>query len=666
MTSNNISSLSIEKDINVNTKPILCIIGNGMVSCKLCEELVARKLNEEYEIIVIGAEDKPAYDRVRLTKYAKEKSLNDIILKDLSWYKENSIKLFLGKKVKSIDTSSKLIIAENDFRVRYSKLVFATGSSAFIPPIPGSNLEGTFVYRTYQDVNKISKYAESCRVAVVIGGGLLGLEAAEFLKNLGLKVHIVEQADYLMPRQLDISGARMLMTKVKNLGYSLHTGIRVNSIDKGENGSLNISLEGDETISTDIVVFAAGVRANSDLAAEAGISCSSNKGIIVDDKLETSSKDIYAIGECIRHKGQIYGLVAPGYEMARTLASRLAGEDSLFIEADMSTRLKMLGENVISLGDALQPYRSITYRDGETYRKIIHFENIIVGAIGVGEWQQSGQIQTAIQNKMPLNDKEVRNFIKTGSLWKEERRNIKKWPDETLICNCMKVSKGTIIKEINSGNNTPSLLKQSCGAASVCGSCEPLVQELCGQKVELRNKPEKTLLAFSLLTFCAVIAVIFTKPIWGGNSVNDLSYKVTKLLTDSVFRQTTGFTMLGLTLFAAALSLRKRWAKFNFGSFKIWRITHAIIGFLSIIALMFHTGFSAGRNLNYILFSTFVLINFFGSITGFASAFEFFGMNRLSAFCRRWKSQITFVHCLAFWPLPILIVFHIIQVYYLG
>ena len=651
---------------SISERPSIVIIGNGMVSCRFCEELISKELNKTHKIIVIGEEEKPAYDRVKLTSYAKNREFSNILLNPASWYKDHEIELILGESVTSINTQDKKIYTSKDKSIEFSKLVFATGSSAFIPPIPGNDLEGVFVYRTYRDVDLISAYASSSRVAIVVGGGLLGLEAAEFLKSLGLSTHIIEQAEYLMPRQLDISGSKLLMNKIRNKGYKLHAGTSIQKITSAGNKSLSVKIHNADVISADIVVFATGVKANSDLAKEAGIKCSSSKGIIVNDCLESSEKGIYAIGECIRHKGQQYGLVAPGYEMAKTLAERLSGKDSLFIEADMSTRLKMLGEDVVSLGDALQPYKSITYRDENCYRKIVHFENVIVGAIGVGEWRQSGQIQTAILNKMPLNVNEISQFIKTGSLWKNERLEVLKWPDETLICNCMKVSKGKIVQEINKGNNSAQLISQCTGASTVCGSCEPLVKELCGQKVELRNKPEKTLLAFSFLTFAALLLLVFMPPLWLADSIHSNSYKITRLLTDSFYRQISGFSLLGLTLLAGLLSIRKRWGKLNFGQYKTWRLIHGALGLISLLILMVHSGFSAGRNLNLILFTCFSIINFFGFITGFASAFEFFGMNRLSAFCRKWKPQITFIHMLAFWPLPVLLVFHIIQAYYFG
>ena len=329
----------------------------------------------------------------------------------------------------------------------------------------------------------------------------------------------------------------------------------------------------------------------------------------------------------------------------------------------MSTRLKMLGEDVISLGDPLQPFKSLEYQDGNVYRRIIHHEGQLVGAIGVGEWLQAGQIQTAIQNRMPINKEEQKRFLKTGALWKE-RQDIRLWPDDAIICNCMKVTKGELVGCMASGCSTVECFQKETGASTVCGSCTPMLMSLCGKEAVEQRRPEYTLLVLSFLTLAAVATIVFLPTIWGGESYKGEQFQRTQFLTDFFMRQVTGFTILGLTLFAGLISMRKRIRKVNFGKFSIWRILHGIFGLTSIIVLMFHTGFSAGKNLNFLLFTTFTFINFLGFLTGMASAFEYFGLSRLEAFCRKWKQQITFLHILAFWPLPVLITFHIIQAYY--
>ena len=256
--------------------------------------------------------------------------------------------------------------------------------------------------------------------------------------------------------------------------------------------------------------------------------CSPSKGIIVTDIIvfsaETSAKDIcspsasYSENAIGKHRGELYGLVAPGYEMARTLATRLMGGTAIFKGADMSTRLKMLGEDVISLGDPLQPFKSLEYQAGNVYRKIIHHEGQLVGAIGVGEWLQAGQIQTAIQNRMPINKEEQKRFLKTGTLWKE-RQDIRLWPDDAIICNCMKVTKGELVGCMSSGCSTVECLQKETGASTVCGSCTPMLESLCGKEAVEQRRPEYTLLVLSFLTLAAVATIVFLPTIWGENLI---------------------------------------------------------------------------------------------------------------------------------------------------
>ena len=655
---------TLEKNTS-KTKEKLILIGNGMVGCQFCVEFLDQKLSEKYELTVFGKEAKVAYDRIRLTDYAREQDLDKITLKPSAWYKENDIDLHVNEAVTEIDTKKKELKTSKDKTYKFDKLVFATGSNPFVPPVEGKDNEGVFVYRTYDDVDQIIEYSKKCREALVVGGGLLGLEAANFLKDIGLNTHVVEQASYLMPRQLDMKGAEVFKQTIEAKGYNLHLGVSIKKITQADNNSLEVHLGNGKTISTDIVVFSAGVRSNSMLAEESGIICSPSKGIIVDDSLETSSKDIYAIGECVKHRGELYGLVAPGYNMAKTLATRLTGGDALFKGADMSTRLKMLGEDVISLGDPLQPLKSLEYQAKGVYRKIIHQDGELVGAIGIGEWLQAGQIQTAIQNRMPINKEEQRRFVKTGALWKE-RQDIRVWPDEAIICNCMKVTKGELVSCMAGGCETVECLKKETGASTVCGSCTPMLESLCGKASVEPKRPEYTLLITSFLTLAAVAIVVFMPTIWGGESYESDQWQRTAFLQDRDFRQITGFTMLGLTVLAGLISVRKRIRKISFVKFSIWRILHGLFGLTSIIVLMFHTGFSAGQNLNFMLFTSFTLINFLGFLTGMASAFEYFGLTKVEAFCRKWRQQITFLHILAFWPLPVLLTFHIIQAYYFG
>ena len=644
-------------------KKQLIVIGNGMTGCQFCVEFLNSGLNKEYDLTVFGKEANPAYDRVRLSTYARDKDLDKITLKPEKWYKKNDITLCIDEEVVEINKDEKSISTVKGNTLNYDKLIFATGSNAFMPPVPGNDNEGVFVYRTTEDVDHITDYAKGRSKALVVGGGLLGLEAANLLKDQGLETHIVEMAQFLLPRQLDQKASGIFSENVIKKGYTLHTGLQVSQVAATVDKKLNVELSDKRELTVDIVVFAVGIRPNSALAEKAEINCSPAKGIMINDQLESSEKDIYAIGECARHKGQVYGLVAPCYEMAEILSRRLMGEDVKFKTPDMSTRLKMLGEDVISLGQALQPHDTVEYNENGFYRKLVIKDGELVGAIGIGKWDESGQIQGAILNKMPVRKDEENRFKETGELW-EKRNDISKWPDSSLICNCMKVSKGTIIDCINSGCTTVKSLSEKTGCSTVCGSCEPLVAELCGDKVTRRQKPERALFVSAILTLIILVFILAMPVYWTVDSYASQAYKVTTFLNQFVMKQVTGYTMLGLTLLALLLSFRKRLKFINFGKFRHWRLLHAIFALISLIVLVFHTGFSAGSNLNFYLFSTFLAINFLGLFTAMVASFEFYGLNRVSSFCRKWRSKITFLHILTFWPFPLLIIFHIVQAYY--
>ena len=644
-------------------KKQLVVIGNGMTGCQFCVEFLNLELNKEYELTIFGKEPNAAYDRVKLSEYARDKNLGKITLKPEKWYKKNNINLCVGEEVTEINKTEKTITTIKGNSLNYDKLVFATGSNAFLPPVPGNDEKGVFVYRTTEDVDRITAFAEGRSRAIVVGGGLLGLEAASLLKDQGLETHIVEMAEFLMPRQLDQKASSIFTKNIIKKGYTVHTGVQVNSVTRIDQNSLKVQFNNEQEFRVDIVVFAVGIRPNSALAEKASISCSPAKGIMINDQLESSDEDIYAIGECARHKGQVYGLVAPCYEMAEILCRRLKGEDINFRIPDMSTRLKMLGEDVISLGQALQPYDTVEYHENGYYRKLVMKDGELVGAIGIGKWDESGQIQSAILNRMPVRKDEEKRFKDTGELW-EKRNDISKWPDSTLICNCMKVSKGEIIDCINSGCTTVKSISEKTGCSTVCGSCEPLVAELSGDDIVRRQKPERGLFISAVLTLVVLIFLLAMPVYWTADSYTSQAYKVTTFLNQFLIKQITGYTMLGLCILALLLSLRKRLKFINFGKFKYWRLLHAIFALVSLIVLIFHTGFSTGSNLNCYLFTTFLAINFLGLFTAMVASFEYYGLTRISSFCRRWRSKITFLHIITFWPFPLLIIFHIVQAYY--
>ena len=330
------------------------VVGHGMVGHRFCEQLVERGGLERFEVVVLAEEPRPAYDRVGLSRFFSGETAEDLALTTADWYAEQDIELALGEAVTTIDPATKRLETKAGRTLDYDHLVLATGSVPFVPPIPGNDLPGVFVYRTIEDLEAIAAWADRPETtrATVIGGGLLGLEAAKAATDLGLETSVLEFADRLMPRQVDASGGALLERAIESLGVHVYTSSGAQSI-VGDGSVGGLELPGDRLVQSDMVIISAGIKARDDLARAAGLEVGERGGVLVDDSLTTSVEGIYAIGECAVHSGTVYGLVAPGYEMAEVLARRLLGEVEVdFKGADLSTKLKLLGVDVASFGDA--------------------------------------------------------------------------------------------------------------------------------------------------------------------------------------------------------------------------------------------------------------------------------------------------------------------------
>jgi nitrite reductase (NADH) large subunit len=337
----------------------LVVVGNGMVGQKLLQALADSGALDRLAVTVLGEEIRPAYDRVGLTSWFKTREADDLALTSEAWFADHGITLHLGDAVAGIDRATRTVHTAGGARFAYDHLVLATGSAPFVPPIPGATGPDRFVYRTIEDLEAITAAAERPEVArgVVVGGGLLGLEAANALLGLGLETHVLEMAPGLMPVQLDPRGSEVLRGHIEALGVHVHTGVATAAVE-GEQGVTAVTFAEGDPLPTDLVVFSAGIRPRDQLARDCGLEVGERGGIVVDDHLTTSDPAVSAIGECALVGGRIYGLVAPGYTMARLLASRLgalAAGDELpadrFEPADLSTKLKLLGVDVGSLGD---------------------------------------------------------------------------------------------------------------------------------------------------------------------------------------------------------------------------------------------------------------------------------------------------------------------------
>ena len=366
----------------------LVMIGNGMAGVRTLEELI-KLAPDLYDITVFGAEPHPNYNRILLSPVlAGEQTFEEIVLNDLNWYADNGIKLLLGRKVVKIDRKARLVVADDGSEAEYDRLLIATGSNPFILPIPGKDLAGVIGYRDIADTQMMMETAKTHKHAVVIGGGLLGLEAANGLKLRGMDVTVVHLGDWLLERQLDATAGRLLQQSLEDRGLKfLLPKLTAELLDNGEGRVCAVKFKDGEVIPADLVVMAAGIRPNSELAESAGIAC--NRGILVNDTLQTYDPRIYAVGECVQHRGALFGLVAPLYEQAKVCANHLAGMGiGRFVQKPTATTLKVSGVELFSAGDFNHAEADIlVFRDPARgiYKKLCLHEGRLVGAVLYGD-----------------------------------------------------------------------------------------------------------------------------------------------------------------------------------------------------------------------------------------------------------------------------------------
>ncbi len=479
----------------MTAKKNLVVIGNGMVGHKFLELMVGSDAAKHWNLITFCEEPRVAYDRVNLSGFFSGKTAGDLSLVAPGFYQENEIQIHIGDKAVSINREQKTVSSANGLEVPYDKIVLATGSYPFVPPIKGKDAAGTFVYRTIDDLEAMSDYAKNCQVGVVIGGGLLGLECANALQNMGLKTHVVEFAPRLMPVQVDDAGGAILKNKIEELGVSVHTSKSTTEI-VNEDGKVTKMLFADGSeLATDMIVFSAGIRPRDEIARDCGIAVGERGGIVINDSCQTSDSDIYAIGECALYDNRIYGLVAPGYTMASVAADILSGladdgqdarSTSTFTGADMSTKLKLLGVDVASFGDAFAKSanaKEIVVADTfqGIYKKLVLNQDgsRILGGILVGDASAYGTLVQFMQNDIALPPHPEDLLMPPREGGAPAGLGVDNLPDSAQICSCNNVSKGQICEAIRDRNLTDVASVKKCTQAGTgCGGCVPLVTDI--------------------------------------------------------------------------------------------------------------------------------------------------------------------------------------------
>ena len=475
-------------------KKKIVLIGNGMTGFKFCEKFAETGMNIDHELLVFGEENIPAYDRVHLTSFYTGTSADELLLAPANWYHDNQITLKSGHRIAAIDRNEKRVISEHGHSYAYDILVLATGSSAFVPPIPGVDKKGVFVYRTFDDILAIKKYIPKATKAAVIGGGLLGLEAAKAVMDDGLKTSVIEFAPRLMPRQLDELGASMLRHKLESFDLEVLLNKSTEKI-LGNGKITGMQFTDGSVLETDLLVISAGIKPRDELAKSCDLEVHPRGGIVVNSKMKTADASIFAIGECVVVHGMVWGLVAPCYEMAEVLIANLRNGQREFLGFDLSSKLKLIGTDVASFGHALsEPHhgQTIVYenKNSGVYKRLnVSLDGkYLLGGILVGDAEEYNLLKQIVNNKikLPENPEDLILGSRGGG---GTGISVSDLPDEAVICSCENISKKAILNavEIDGAESVP-LIKKCTKSGTGCGGCVPMLDDLLTFSMKSRGK----------------------------------------------------------------------------------------------------------------------------------------------------------------------------------
>lgn len=651
---------------NFQTEEPVIVIGGGPAGLRAAEQLNAQGV----PVIIFNAERWQPYNRVKLTPLLSGDVQIGQVYQKPHFPNPDLIKQYSTHPIVAIEPQSKRVIGNFDRSFSYSKLIIATGSRAHIPSIPGIHLSGVYKFRNFDDVEKLIARSVSARACAVIGGGLLGLEAARGMANRSIETTVIEHEARLMARQLDDGAAQLLAHQIGALGINIRQGIAVKQI-AGQDRVEKITLSNGDELTCDTVIICTGIRPNMEIAREAGIAV--GRGITVNEFMQTSDPDIYAAGECAEYKGHIYGLVGPGLEQASIAVGHILEHQASYQGSIPTTKLKVMGGEVFSMGDVEQlvervELNTLTFQrpDEGVYRRLVLNKGRLIGVIAIGEWSEINVLQQGVLEKTYIWPWQTWRFKRSGFLYpRGQTKSVRDWPSSATVCNCTGVTRGQIGDAIIEGCRDFQRLKHETGASTVCGSCKPLIHELLAGKpkyepIEL-NKP---VLIISAIVFLLSFLTYFAPGIPSRLSVVP-EFTLDQIWTDGFYKQVTGFTLLALTILAAILSLRKNIKFLNIGAYSSWRLFHIIIGLLAVGILFLHTGFHLGENLNFWLLASFITVLGTGAVTGLIKSREHQLLEKGIRLGSDVPTRLPFwVHLIAFWPLPVLLALHILTVYF--
>lgn len=635
----------------------IIVIGNGPVGVHFCNELA--RLGCHDHIRIFGAEPYSPYNRVALSQLLYgDKTLPEIQLQIDS---SKNPETHWHTRVVAINHEQKFITTQYDEHFSYDVLVLATGASAHIPNLPGIHLKGVYSFRDLKDAEALLTRRVTSRHTIILGGGLLGIETARAMRRLSTEVTLIHHSTWLMNRQLDQGAAERLLEKLEAEGIKVMLNTSVMAID-GRQKIDGVILRNGSTLPCDTLVLSTGIRPNIELAKQSGMAF--GQGIKINDKLETSLPGIYAIGECAEINGQIIGLVAPGLSQASLLAQKLCSlSDANYIQQAVSSKLKVLKLPVLSLGEmGLQhdspESRLVSYARKEKYRVLRFERGRLAGASAIGHWPDQDRLKDLIEQGRSLNILQKLRFKLTGNIWGESQAIL----DHHIICNCRQITAGQLRACAAEGKAL-----ESTGAGSVCGSCRPLLAQFSADRnlyhdasqTESKDKSLSYLSWLALLALGLIIGFQFTATWLPPENYNPNS--LSTWWTDSFKRQITGFVLLGLTVISLLVSARKRLPWFKWVSFSSWRVVHVVLTTLVLAGVFFHTGVSDYQGINAWLITCFWIAAIAGVLITLLSKQE---NVRPGMTVRRAKQSAIMLHILSIWPLPVLLAFHILSVYW--
>lgn len=645
-------------------RKVMVIIGSGPVGVQLAQELIKR--GYPGVIKLFGDEPWRPYNRIQLSSLvAGEVRYSEILFPEIRDEREHFH--FINRRVVQLDERKKTLLDEKGVTHCFDQLVFATGSNPWIPNVTGIDLAGVYVFRDLNDAQLLMARSVRTRRTVVVGGGLLGVEAARAMQRNNTQVVLVHQSNRLMNRQLDIEGGSILKRTLEGYGIEVFLNSGVRKL-VGERNVTAVELRNGQTIPCDTVIFSTGIQPNVGLARSGGVKV--GRGIVVNDFLQTNQENVFAVGECAEHRGEIYGLLAPGLEQAAILADRLCDGSAAYTGSIAATQLKILDLPIFTIGWISDEYenqidQTITFHnENGDYRKLFLKRGRLKGFVAVGDCGERSRLQQAVVNEQRIYPWQVARFKSEGRIWpQEDTAHVKEWPASAIVCNCRAVDKGTLVEAQLQGCQSVAELAQCTGASTVCGSCKPLLADLAGapfepEPVVATGKPLITVVAL-----CALLVVanfLLPSPVYSENYA--AASWLESFWTDSLLKQITGFTLLGISVAGILISLRKRIKKFTLGGFPWWRFVHTLLGVVALVVLYLHTGFSLGENINQYLMLDFLLLALVGAFAGAVIGGERY--TKMGYTGKQMRQLFTHAHIVLFWPLPVLLGFHVLSVYF--